>query len=189
MNNDSLVYSLEGIDGSGKSTQAKRVCEELTKKGVSILCLKNPADNALGNFIRRHLSEFPDRLKSELFVLDIQSTLERVQQNNIQVILWDRYTDSIYTSNKEETIASAEKITQTVPKPRRTFLLDITPEIAIQRRKAEDTDNFEWQRQKYARYRELIKNDSSRFVVIDGLREPETITKTIVDVILGDLGI
>lgn len=104
-------------------------------------------------------------------------------------MLWDRYVDSIYTSNAEETFESAEKITSTVSKPHRTFLFDITPEIAIQRRKADDTGNIEWQRQKHIRYRELIKRDSNRFVVIDGLRDPESITKTIVDVILGDLGL
>lgn len=51
------LIAIEGIDGSGKTTQAKILCNELKKRGHKVLCTKEPTDEPTGKFIRQVLSK------------------------------------------------------------------------------------------------------------------------------------
>jgi len=47
--------ALEGIDGSGKTVEAKLLAKTLTKQGKTVFLTKNPTDSPLGKFIRKML--------------------------------------------------------------------------------------------------------------------------------------
>src|SRR5690554_6635734 len=50
------LIALEGIDGSGKTTQAQLLVEKLKKSGKKVIYTKEPTDGEIGKLIRRVLS-------------------------------------------------------------------------------------------------------------------------------------
>ena len=117
------MFSLEGIDGSGKTTQIPLIKGSLDRAGFTIRIFKSPNTNLLGEFIRKNVRIFDPWLRNRLFILDMQATLMDQEKNfdpNV-VLLWDRYIDSFYTSNPEMTLKEADLLVAEMPLPVKTF--------------------------------------------------------------------
>ena len=70
-----LLIAIEGIDGSGKSTQAKHLAQHFTETGLTVRTLREPTDGHFGQEIRRLAREGRHQVtpeqELELFIQDI----------------------------------------------------------------------------------------------------------------------
>jgi len=182
------MFSIEGIDGSGKTTQIPLIRDSLQEAGFTVRIFKSPNTNLLGEFIRKNVRTFDPWLRNKLFILDMQATLMD-QEKNLDlnaILLWDRYIDSFYASNREMTLKEADSLVVEMPLPVRTFWLDIEPTIVLAQRKEtiNEHSDSEWLNLKQQRYRELLQNNPQRIVRVDGRQPKEMVTSEIVDEII-----
>ncbi len=181
------LYSLEGIDGAGKSTQSYLVPAALETHGIETKVLKSPDNTLLGNFIRANVRILPPWLRNKLFLLDFEASMRNVQARTEKTVyIWDRYVDSFYASNPEMSFHEAQSLSQGLPLPRRTFLLDMEPQYVFSERTTtlDHHSDPEWLQMKAQRYRELAELFSERIVKIDARQPKEAITEQIVQEIV-----
>lgn len=176
------IFSLEGIDGSGKSTQAALVKDGLEKKGFSVQLMKSPSFTPLGKFLRNNVLTLDSWLKYRLFILDIEDSLRKVDRKK-DILIWDRYIDSFYSSNKEMSLKRSNELTKPLPRPIKTFLFDINVNNALKRNNHSHSIKS-WLEIKRKRYHKIMKNDPNRMVLIDASQSRSEITKKIVNEIM-----
>ena len=101
-----FLITFEGLDGSGKTTQLRRLARTLAEQGRTVLCLRQPGGTALGDRIRGILVD--SRSEATLGAITPLAELalmfaDRAQQigekilpalERGEVVLVDRYTDS-----------------------------------------------------------------------------------------------
>jgi len=180
----SNMFSLEGPDGSGKTTQIPLIKSSLENNGYEVQILKSPDTTILGEFIRKNVRHLKPWLRNQLFLLDIKTTLNKIKSTDDKfhkIYLWDRYIDSFYTSNKEMNLNESTSLVKNLPRPIKTFLLDIDPKYIFSERQSclDHHSDPEWLKQKVERYRELAGLEPSRFVTIDARLPIEEVTKII----------
>ena len=165
---EALMYTFEGLDGAGKTTQVRELRTHFESQGLQVAVCISPSKTTLGQFIRGYLSDLDPWLKNRLFVLDMQHSVVNLP-NNTQLVLWDRYVDSIYSSNKETRLGDIEAIVKDLPTPHRTFFLDIPPEISWERegQVSDHPLDLEWLRMKHERYSLLSQKYPDRFFRVD----------------------
>lgn len=162
------MFSIEGIDGSGKSTQAKNVVDTLRRDGIDTLYLTNPSSSDLGKFLRQHLRTLPPWQRFSLFVIDMLDVLDRNRHGD--VLIWDRYIDSTITSNTDTEPDQAKKWVRHLPSPHHTYFLDIEPSTVLNSRQNSLHDHsldLPWQTLKSRRYHELYALEPQRVTVIN----------------------
>ncbi len=93
-----LFLVFEGIDGSGKSTQARLLYETLVKKGIKALLTKEPTDGPFGKKLRQLAQKGRDEITlQEEYDLFMQDRAEHVEKELLQqleqgaVVVCDRY--------------------------------------------------------------------------------------------------
>lgn len=182
-------FSLEGIDGVGKTTQFSRLEKELVARGVPIRLGKSPSPTALGEFLRSNMGSLKTWERNALFLMDMIAFLKD-NEGSEKVLLWDRYKDSNRVANKDMTLKQAEESVVCLPETNRTFLLDLDPEIVVSGRKESlhgHLLDLEWQREKRKRYLDLAERDKPRIVVVDANKSENEITDFIATFIVNDL--
>ena len=93
-----LLIAIEGIDGSGKSTQAKHLAQHFTGTGLTVRVLREPTDGPCGQEIRRLAREgrrqvTPEQ-ELELFIQDrIEDSLKNIRPalDRRELVIIDRY--------------------------------------------------------------------------------------------------
>lgn len=194
-----IFVTFEGIDGSGKSTQSRRLAEQLRSKGRDVLQTREPGGSAGAEEIRRLLVEGnPDRWSAEtellLFTAARRDHLEKTIEpalNAGRVVICDRFADStrVYQG------ATRGDLRQTVDKlhalmigrePDLTFLIDMDPGQALSRGLARQSgeDRFEefgadFQSRLRQGFLDLAHANASRFVIIDGGRGEDEVAAEI----------
>jgi dTMP kinase len=182
------LFSLEGVDGSGKSTQQKLVSQYMDVRGFVIATPSSPSHNQLGEFIRANVRELEPNLRNRLFLLDMEYIVETESSKSAyDAMLWDRHLDSFLTSNPEMTIDEALVMARNVVPPTRTFLLDVSVDTILHGRKDVHDQHTvpEWLELKAARYREAADRWPERIEVIDGTLPRDQITAHIGQTMLG----
>lgn len=116
---EAFRYSFEGLDGAGKTTNARMLQEQYRQKGYRVVALSTPSNTELGDHIRRNLGRLSSEEKIGLFIQDIWDSISQCPPG-LDLILWDRYTDSFYSSNEELLVLEPERIrridaTQSLP--------------------------------------------------------------------------
>jgi dTMP kinase len=130
---------IEGIDGSGKTTQAKALCESLSKLGYDIVEEREPTDGVIGKFIRQVLGEKVrlDLMSLQLlFVVDRNEHVKAIKhaiENSI--VICDRYYYSTIAYGEASGIERRylEDMNSIFPVPDKTFFIDLSPEKAVER--------------------------------------------------------
>ena len=155
MNTENTFIVLEGVEGSGKSTQSQILSQRLSSEGISNLLIREPGSTKIGEKIRALiLGEHELNPLTELFLFSaarselIQNEIIPALDTNT-VIVCDRY---IYSSTAYQgyakglnldTVAEVNSIATSRISPDLVFLLDINPEISFERKKAAPKDRFE----------------------------------------------
>jgi len=182
-------FSLEGIDGVGKTTQFIRLEKELLSKGIPIQMGKSPSPTPLGEFLRYHMENLRTWERNALFLMDMIAILKD-NEGTSRILVWDRYKDSNRVANKDMTLEEAEESVACLPETTRTFLLDLDPEIIVKSRSDSllpYSIDLDWQREKRQRYLDLAEKHFPRIIVVDATLKEEQITEFIAQKIILDL--
>ena len=181
-------FSFEGIDGSGKSTQARLLAETLRAAGHEVALTREPGGSPGAEEIRRLLLEGAvDRWSAEtellLFTAARRDHLERTIAPALEagkVVICDRFADStrVYQGVvRADLRALADRLQAEVIglEPDLTFILDMDPGAALARGLARGSgeDRFEafgadFQHRLRAGFRALAPEFPGRCVLIDG---------------------
>jgi len=190
----SLFITFEGIEGSGKTTIVKMLYEELRKKGYSVLSTFEPGDHALGVAIRKILLNpaHPPSLLGELllYMADRAEHIEKVIKPALEkneIVLCDRFIDSTVAYQgfgrgiDINMINTLNDIVRNNLRPDRTYLLDIEPEVGLNRNAfTEKLDRFEMESIEFHRrvregYLTIAKQEPERIKIIDASRPIEKV--------------
>ena len=187
-----MFFSFEGIDGSGKSTQARRLAERLRQQGRAVVEVREPGGTALGEQIRSLLldpgSDVDDRAELLLFSAAraqlVASVIEPALERG-DVVVADRFFDSstAYQGGGRrvadpEWMAALHRFATAGQSPDRTYLIDVPPARAASRRLGVADDRIEARGQDfYARVREAYVRltRDSRVTMLDGTQTPDAI--------------
>ncbi len=184
-----ILIAIEGMDGSGKTTQAERVVEELKKKKVKAIYTKEPTDEPTGRLIREILSgklTVPPLSLQYLFCADRgvhQGELEKYLEKGY-VIVTDRYFWSAVAygisdmEGRPDYYMAAFSILSMYNQflsPDYTFYLDLPVETAYKRiRKSSKHGEIYDKKEKLITiqkgYNVLVKKYPTEFTVVDGNR-------------------
>src|SRR3989338_10140474 len=191
----SYFISFEGLEGSGKSTQAGLLGSKLKEEGYEIVVTREPGGTRIGELIRNitHNRENVDLTAVTEVYLMSASRAQHVREiikptlSSGKIVICDRYIDSslVYQGYGrglgEETVWQLNHLAIEEVIPNLTFFLDVPPDIGFARRNGTDKiDRLDLQQKDfydrvYAGYKKLAEKYKERIVMIDG-------TKTIVEV-------
>jgi thymidylate kinase len=177
-----LSISLEGLDGSGKSTVAPKVGAHYRELGYRVAELTSPSKSPTGLYVRQHMFEFSPEEKEKAFADDLRASQEGIP-GDTEIAVWDRHIDSIYSSNKETTLAGVAILASGLRLPDMTFYLQLSAQEAYERA-LPITDHpldLDWLIQKRDRYEELLSRYPERIVAVDATRSPENVFDEITD--------
>lgn len=181
------MFSFEGIDGVGKTTQVGLLKASLEQHGHTVLCLREPGGTVLGEKIRGLLldrSEDPPSPVAELLLFaaaraQIVATKVLPALERGEVVILDRFTDATFAYQgygrnlSLDQILSVEAIAAGIA-PTRTWYLDLTPEESACRRAArgETPDRMELEGETFrtlvrAGYLERARLHPERIAVVD----------------------
>lgn len=188
MSGKGLFVSFEGIDGSGKSTQARMLADSLRAEGRDVLLTREPGGSPGAEEIRALvLQGDPDRWSAEtellLFTAARRDHLERTIRPALaegRVVICDRFADSsrMY-QGRDGRRAQVDALHDLMigVEPDLTILIDMDPEAGLSRAKARATaeERFEdfglpLQQAMRAGFLALSQEYPERFRVIDGDR-------------------
>ncbi|MCZ2095110.1 MAG: dTMP kinase [Anaerolineae bacterium] len=179
--------TFEGIDGAGKSTHIDWYVERLRLRGIDVVQTREPGGSELAEALRQLLLRRKMGMQAELLLMFAARSdhLERLIRPALAAGQWvvcDRFTDSTWAYQgggrgaQTERIAWLEAWVHGELQPDRSYLFDLAPELAAQRRaSARAPDRFESEGVAFFErvrrgYRERAQADRERFVVLDGER-------------------
>ena len=197
MADSGFFLTVEGIDGAGKSTQARMLAERLRVLGREVVETREPGGAPGAEEIRRLLVEGdPERWSPEseilLFTAARRDHVERVVEPALSrgaVVLCDRYIDSTRAyqgagaPDQRDLVDLLHRLTIGLD-PDLTLIFDLDPAAALERarRRASDLaeDRFERKGQGFqARLREeflaIAAAEPARCALIDAARPPEAV--------------
>jgi dTMP kinase len=190
--------TLEGGEGVGKSTQAKRLAEALRARGIDVVETREPGGSPGAEAIRKLLLEgagdrWTPQAEALLFAAARADHVARTIRPALEAHKWvlcDRYLDSsiAYQGGAsglgEEAIRSLHIVGCGGFMPNRTLLLELPAAIATQRETERDGGNKDRFGERDAVYRQSVAdafrilaiNEPERFRVIDASGSPEDVT-------------
>jgi dTMP kinase len=192
------LIAFEGLDQSGKETQAQTLRDALKASGHKARFLTFPDyGTSIGEEIARALQGERDYGPDVMQLLFIANRYERKPEmdrwlDGGLVLLCDRYMASSIAYGEAqdldpEWLAETQKF---LPRPHLTVWLDIAPETAV-RRKATDRDRFERDLPLLARVRASYRRQAAApdWVRIDGERSKDAVAEDIATVVASQLGL
>ncbi len=197
-----LFISLEGIDGSGKSTQGRRLADGLRAQGHAVTLTREPGGSPGAEEIRRLVLEgHVDRWSAEteilLFTAARRDHLEKTISPALdrgEIVVTDRFADStrifqgITRGDLSATVDSLHKL-MIGTEPDLTLLFDLDPAVGLSRANARAGNELRFEDmglafQTKARAGFLaLANRHTRFRVIDADGDPDTVAKRVWDTV------
>lgn len=187
--------SFEGIDGSGKSTQARLLASALRDLGAEVVLTREPGGSPGAEEIRRLVLEGdPDRWSAEteilLFTAARRDHLEKTIRPALargETVITDRFADStrVYQGiTRGDLRSTVDRLHDLMigTEPDLTLLIDIDPATGLSRAVARQgsEQRFEdmglaMQTAMRAGFLALAQANPARFVVIDGARDAQAV--------------
>lgn len=194
-----LVF--EGIDGSGKTTQVRKVYERLKAANKNVLATFEPTDGPIGTLIRQMLSgkiATDQRTIASLFAADRTDHLvnpdtgiKRLVDQG-QTIVCDRYYFSSYAYHAQyidmDWVIQANRLNADILRPDATLFIDVDPDVCIRRIQNsrehleiyEKIDIMKQVRANYFKAFDRLK-DQETVIIIDGNDTPERVAEQVWD--------
>ena len=197
---ESFFISLEGIEGSGKSTQIKHLEEILKNKGFRVLTLREPGGTEFGEKLREAIlkSSTPLHPMAECHLF-LASRAQLLKEKILpfllvpkSVVILDRYIDSTLAYQGKarklgiQTVLELHRHDPLNLLPHRTYFLDISLETSHERqlKRGQEKDYFESEKTEFYSnlidgYREMANLFPERILKIDASVSPEAVAKII----------
>lgn len=190
------LISVEGSDGSGKSTQLQNIIAYLEQKNVDLVVTREPGGTALSEAIRGLLldARYTEMTAKTEMLLYAASRAQHVAEKIIpaleagKVVVTDRFTDSsiayqAYGRGLGDMVASVNEIATDGCQPDLTIFLDLAPEKGILRKKQEqhhtmdrlELEKLAFHEKVYAGYQALLQKEPNRICRIDATQNIEDV--------------
>ncbi|MCL4466615.1 MAG: dTMP kinase [Chloroflexi bacterium] len=201
-----MFISLEGPEGSGKSTQAQLLASHLAGRGVKTLLTREPGGTALGDRLRELLMDsrvaLTPRAETLLFCAARAQLLAEVVRPGLArglVVICDRYADSTlaYQSfGRGLELTAVESVVTFATeglRPDISVLLDLPPSDGLLRKLGGADDRFERETLAFHRrvregYLTLVRAEPDRWLVVDASQKPEVVAQHILQRLSGSIG-
>ena len=185
--------TLEGIEGSGKSTSLDTISKNLETRNIEFIVTKEPGGGPLGKDLRKMLLDKKTSISSEvellLMMADRKNHIDNIVEPSLEKGVWvisDRYLDSSYAyqgGGRQIDVSKIDLFTELLklPIPDLTLLFDLSPEIALQRAKnRSELDRFESEPMDFHQrireaYLTLANDNIERYVVIDATKDIQNV--------------
>jgi len=195
---EGLLIAFEGLDQSGKQTQAELLRDRLKQSGRKARLVSFPDyGTSIGEEIARALAgerEYGPDVMQLLYVAnryERKDDLKRWLDGGL-ILVCDRYMASSVAYGEAFGLDPAWLIDMQkyLPQPALTIMLDITSETAVQR-KAVDRDRYERDLELLARVRESYHRQAAEqnWLVLDGVRSKEAIATDVISAVGSRLGL
>lgn len=189
-----LFITLEGIDGCGKTTQAKKLAEALGRTGAEVVLLREPGGTDISERIRGLLLDpanvgmapecellLYEAARAQLVREAIEPALERGA-----VVVCDRFYDSTYAYQHggrgldAQLVNASNALGSCGVVPTCTVVLDIDPKVALARATKGGADRMEaeglaFQQRIREAYLQLAASDARRLSVVDATGTPDEV--------------
>ena len=182
-----MFITLEGPEGSGKTSHIPHLVEFLREKGYTVFPTREPGGTSIGEQIREVLhdlknAEMHPRTETLLYQAARAQIVEQVIQPRLaagEIVLSDRYADSTIAYQGYGHQQDLEQVRTLVRyatgglTPDLTILLDLDVEIGLQRKKKADEWNrldaytVEFHQRVRAGYLEMARKEPDRWIVVD----------------------
>ena len=189
-NKSGKFITFEGPDGSGKTAQLDILADEFINAGYPILRTREPGGTPIGDQIRATLLDLKntamiDRAEALLYQAARAQLVDEIIKPHLAnggIVISDRYADSTLAYQgygHKNTVASLEDIINYATGgliPDLTILLDLAPEVGLQRRldaggfNRLDSYDIDFHHRVRKGYLELVQADPLRWVVIEADR-------------------
>jgi dTMP kinase len=184
---------IEGLDGSGKTTHAYRLVQNLQTKGFEAVYTTEPSEGEIGKFIRASVLQgkkrVPRVVEALLFAVDRVEHLERDVKpalKNGKIVISDRcvYSSLAYQGAAGLDLEWIEEINRFSLPPDLAIYIDVPPEIVVKRirRKKSVMERLETQRRVKEVYMKFV--DDEKLISIDGDRKKSQVEQNLLNVIL-----
>ncbi|WP_457639537.1 dTMP kinase [Persephonella sp.] len=200
---EGVFITFEGIEGAGKSTQARLLHDYFQKTGKKSILTREPGGTQTGRKLRQILLTPSDEVfppVAELFLYEADrsfhvSNLIRPSLEKGYTVICDRFTDSTlayqgYARGLDINLVKFLNETATEGlKPDITFLIDIPVEEGLNRiQKKRDKDRIEQEDIDFHRrlregFLKIAQEEKNRVAVLDGMNSPEEIHRQVLDIL------
>ena len=195
---EAKFITLEGIEGSGKTSSIKSINALLEQKKIDYINTREPGESSIGEELREILLDPNTDISSEvellLMLADRKDHVEKTILPNLLNNTWvisDRFMDSsiAYQGGGRQlnlNMIASLAIYLDLPQPDLTLLFDLPVEVSLERtKKRGELDRFEKEEIEFHKrireaYLELAKDHPDRIKVIDGSQDLEKVQAKVV---------
>jgi len=202
-----MFITLEGPEGSGKTSQMPRLAGALQAAGFQVLTTREPGGTSIGDQIRKVLFDLDNKnMQPRSEILLFQASRAQLVDEVIRpalaegrVVLCDRYADSTMAYQGHGHGVDLAQLAELVRfatgglKPDLTVFLDIPPEDGLRRRDADgnwnrlDDYTLEFHQRVYVGYKQLIAAEPQRWAVVDAAQPPDEVAAELAHAVLSRL--
>lgn len=203
-----MFITLEGPEGSGKSSQLPLLAEFLRARGHDVICTREPGGTKIGDQIREVLVrmdnvELHPRTEILLFLSARAQLVEELVLPSLadgKIVICDRYGDSTLAYQGYGHGLDLEKLRMMLQfatnglKPDLTILLDVDVMVGLKRKKAKDEwnrlDAYEISFHERVRegYHQLAAQDPKRWRIVDASQSAELVQENIRQIVIDAMG-
>jgi len=203
-----MFITFEGIDYSGKTTQAELLQRFLSKLGKKTILIREPGGTQISEKIRsilldHKLNEMTTMTEFLLFSASRSQLVSQVIKPNLKrkvIVICDRYYDSSTAYQGQGGNLDLKKVVEINDfatgglKPDLTFFIDVAPQVAFSRSRGKNLDRIERKNPAFYQkvrkgFLQIAKNEPHRFFVINGNRSINQIHQDILRVLNKKLNI
>jgi dTMP kinase len=202
-----MFITLEGPEGSGKSTQIVHLRTYLEDNGYKVVQTREPGGTSIGDQIRATLLALENtEMHPRTEALLLQASRAQLVEEWIiphlehgEIVLCDRYADSTLAyqgyghQNDLQSLRNIIRYATGGLQPDLTLLLDVDPQVGLKRRNNAgninrlDTYEIQFHRRVRNGYLELARAEPQRWVVIDAGRTVEDVQKDLREAVMAKL--